>query len=382
MMQGKAKLFCAIGAVAAGLLGCGPRHMQLDPRNVVNISVQPVSGQRLFCPGDPFQVEVVAKLKDGSTCSSANAQMGCMGQRDTVIEPDDVRLEGAPGQLIDTTKFVWLPPPNPLETAEQGLLLRGWIESLVNEKTQRSQVGETRLTPVYQCQETKIFGYPPPVAAGQLGRGGPDLRVAATVLSTPFYPNAMLVRVDGTDGTAYAISQSVDRPVRVVSKGQDGAPGATGTLGQRGHRGAHGTKQCENGGNGGPGTNGGPGGPGGSGGNGGRIEVYLDETVAEQLRARLLLASLGGAAGPGGQGGEGGLGGEGGKPGPQTATCSGQRGEDGPRGTNGPQGTPGAPGANGPIPNVILGKREALFAREIEMIRRIEAAKSATSTAQ
>lgn len=368
-------LLPAIALAGAPLLqACGPAEVELNPLSVVDLQVRPASGQRLFCPGDRFQVEVVAKLKDGTTCSSTDRTRGCMGQKDAVIKPQDVRITGSAGFRGEPAEqFVWIPPPNPLDTADTGLALKGWLEKTLGGQTMKSMVGEAELRPVYQCQMAGSY------SGGGPGAHGPDVEIAVTTLSTPYYPGAALVRVDAMGGRAYFISPSMDQAVQIVSRGQIGAPGAPGLPGENGENGKDAVTDaaaCTRGGDGTNGTDGGPGGHGGDGGNGGRIRIVLDEAAADKLRGRVLTQSLGGAPGPAGPGGQGGLGGDGGRGGPVTADCKETKGKDGKPGRTGQAGVPGRPGLPGPAPEVTTVPRASLFAAEMAVITRIEAAKA------
>ena len=120
----KFQLFAILALTAAQpiLTGCGPNRAQIDPRNVSDLKIRPTSGQMLFCPGAPFSVEFVAKLKDGSTCSNFNADAGCMNQKNTVIDPAVLRLSGSNGHLQDQG---WVADEDPLKTADSGARLRG-----------------------------------------------------------------------------------------------------------------------------------------------------------------------------------------------------------------------------------------------------------------
>ncbi|WP_437989494.1 hypothetical protein [Sorangium sp. So ce145] len=366
-------LLPAVALAGAPLLqACGPAEVQLDPLSVVDLQVRPASGQRKFCPGDPFQVEVVAKLKAGTTCSSTDRTHGCLGQEDAVIKPEDVRIVGSAGSP-GGEQFVWIPPPNPLETADTGLTLKGWLEKTVAGQTTKSMVGESELRPVYQCQPGRWY------PGGGPGAHGPDVEIAITTLSTPYYPDAALIRVDAMGERTYFISPSMDQTVQIVSSGQMGAQGAPGLPGENGENGkdaAVDAADCTPGGDGTNGTDGGPGGPGGPGGNGGRIRIVLDEAAVYKLRGRVLTQSLGGAPGPAGPGGQGGLAGVGGRGGRVAPACMETKGKDGKPGRNGQAGFPGWPGQPGPPPEVTTLPRASLFAAEMGVITRIEAAKA------
>jgi len=233
---------------------------------------------------------------------------------------------------------------------------------------------------VYECKKEGVFTIPQPARAGDNGRPGPELTVAITSLSTPFYPDAALVRVEWLGNRAYFISPSADKPVRIVSKGQNGAPGAHGQDGAKGRDGEDAKADCAKGEDGGNGKPGGPGGNGGDGGPGGPIKVVLDEANADKLRGRLLLASIGGEAGQAGRGGQGGLGGHPGAGGPLKAgasleSCKPEMGKFGKNGPDGADGKMGNAGADGPAPTFENSPRQTLFGTELGMIQRIEAAK-------
>jgi hypothetical protein len=356
--------------------GCLPAQTQIDPASVVDVQVRPASGQPLFCPGDPFQVEVVAKLKDGSSCSNVDFKRGCLGESHAVIKRSQVGIDASPGEWIDSDDFVFRAPENPLTSARTGLALKAWIES---DETGRSNAkGERLLSPVYECQAQKerVFVVTQTGTQGENGAAGPDLRVSVTSLSTPWYPNAALVRVAVGNQPVYFISPSADKPIRIVTRGQDGAIGPAGAPGQEGAAGAAGAAECAPGGEGQPGTDGGPGGKGGDGGPGGKIKLELDDAKAEELRARVILESIGGAAGAAGPGGPGGAGGKGGAGGPAGNACMGTdlTGKQGAPGKQGAAGTAGQPGAAGPAPEIGPLARAVMFAGELGLIQEIEAA--------
>jgi len=363
-------------ATALLLSACGPSKLALNPQQVVNVSVQPASGQALFCPGDAFQIELVAKLSDGTLCSNLDGDKGCMSEKNSIIDPALVRIDAGPGAFTDMSKFVFTPPVNPLETAEAGIMLRGWVE----QGGIKSMVGERRVSPVYDCQRDYVATLPQPGKNGENGQPGPELTVSVTSLSTPWFPNAALVRIENGTEKIYFISPSADRRIRVVSKGQDGAQGAAGAPGAVGTPGQSTGAACSTGTDGGPGLAGGPGGNGGNGGPGGRIRLVVDDAKAEMLKSRVLLESVGGAAGAAGASGPGGAGGKGGAAGADEGKCGGvapAAGKDGALGQPGPSGKAGQAGPNGPATEQSAGARSTLFAAELPTISKVEAAKAA-----
>lgn len=356
----------------AGAFGCGPSEVQIDPKSVVDVQVRPASGQALFCPGDPFQVEVVAKMTDGSTCSNVDGTRGCLGKKNVVIDKSQIGIDASPGDW-QSDNFVFKAPDNPLTSARTGVALSAWIESKEGGKSSK---GERTLAPVYDCQRERVFFVQQPGQSGENGVPGPDLRVSVTSLSTPWFPNAALIRVAVGNEPLYFISPSADRPIHIVSRGQDGAIGLAGTPGQEGAAGADAPAECGRGADGQPGTDGGPGGKGGDGGVGGKIKLELDDAKAEELRGRVILESLGGAGGPPGLAGPGGAGGKGGAGGAAGPACAGVdlAGKPGTPGKPGAVGTAGQPGAAGPAAEVASLARTVMFAGELELIQKIEAA--------
>lgn len=361
-------------SVLAG--ACLPTEIELDPKNVVDVQVRPASGQALFCPGDRFQIEVVAKLADGSTCSNVDGERGCLGKKDAVIAWDQVKIEASPGSWPHPETYLFLPSADALETAAKGVLLRAHIQAANGAK---SVQGERVIAPVYDCQKEGTFAAAAQSGTqGEPGAEGPEVRVAITSLSTPWFPNAALIRVESGSAKAYFISPSADRPVRIVSRGQDGARGAAGAAGQAGADGASVPKDapaCTRGSDGAPGTDGQPGGNGGNGGPGGKIVVTIDDAKGDALRSRVTFESVGGAAGAAGPGGAGGAGGKGGEGGPVGPACQDlpTRGKDGAPGNAGAPGQAGKAGDAGPAPVFSSAARATLFAAELAAIQAIEA---------
>lgn len=360
-------------ACGVSMSGCGPNEIGVDPRAVVDVKVRPASGQALFCPGDAFQVEVLAKMKDGSSCSSTDESRVCMGQKG-ILKKDMVRVQASAGSWSQRHEFTLVPPRDPLETAA-GITLRGWLEGEFKGVRAKSMEGEGEIKPVYQCIREKVFQADGPLQPGQAGRDGPALTIAVTTLSTPYYPNAALIRVDDGSGLTYLVSASADQPARVVSRGQAGAKGASGAPGQPGIAGAAGA-ECAPGAGGGNGGNGMPGGNGGRGGAGGAIRIIYDEHARDRLEGRVQVASEPGSGGAAGDGGAAGPGGAGGAAGPVTAACQASppaAGPPGKPGMAGPPGVAGVAGAPGPAPRFESMERARLFLNELTVVTRIEA---------
>jgi hypothetical protein len=361
----------------AALSGCGPSHASIDPKEVVNVNVRPASGQLLYCPGDAFQIEVVAKLKDGTSCSNVDGNRGCLGKSNMVISPDLVRVSASSGKRVgDPEKFIWAPDKDLFATADTGIRLRAWLENATGSK---SEPGEATLKPVYECNKELTIRGSDARNPGETGGKGPEVKIAITTLSTPFYPDAALVRLDWGAERAYMISQSADKPIKIVVRGGEGAKGPEGTKGTDGKTGADAKDECGKGEDGGNGTDGGPGGKGGDGGQGGVIKVTLDEANADKLKGRLLLAAPGGSAGPAGAGGAGGKAGVGGAQGKLKqgdANCKPAAGKLGQPGKVGASGQEGARGPDGPPPAFEMGKRATMFANELGMIQKIEGGKA------
>ena len=366
---------------ALALTGCGPTLAQIDPKEVVNVTVRPASGQLLYCPGDSFQVEVVAKLKDGTSCSNIDEKKGCKKETDMVIAPELVKITGSNGrQTGDAEKFIWSPDADFLKTADTGITLKAWLESSATGAPVKSMDAEVSLKPVYDCLKMETtFNGATGSRPGDNGSTGPTVQIAVTKLSTPFYPDAALIRIDVGANRVYMLSPSSDKPVRILAAGGPGAQGPKGQNGKDGIAGKDATEECAIGGDGGNGSPGLGGGKGGNGGPGGIIKVLLDETHADKLKGRLLLATPGGAPGPAGLGGIGGFGGHPGSGGPLKAgdpNCKPASGKMGKAAENGPQGTPGLAGPTGPEPTFETSQRNKLFANELAIIERIEGAKA------
>lgn len=362
----------AIAAAQPILAGCGPTQAQIDPRNVSDLKIRNASGQNLFCPGAPFNVEFVAKLKDGTTCSNLNADSGCMHEKNTVIDPTVLRLSGSNGQVQGQG---WVTDADPLKTADTGVRLRGWLEQVISGQNQKSMEAELDLKPVYECKSQANFSPGNGRDDGSNGSAGPMITIAITTLATPFYPDAALIRVESGTMREYFISPSADKPIRITATGQPGARGKQGAPGSDGRPGDAGA-ECKVGTDGTDGTAGGPGGKGGDGGAGASIKVLLDDANPDKLKGRILIANPGGAPGEGGFGGVGGKGGVGGAAGPKPANapadCNPQAGKSGQNGANGANGPRGNAGATGPAPSFENAKRFVVWANESQAIQRIE----------
>lgn len=126
------------------------------------------------------------------------------------------------------------------------------------------------------------------------GGQGPRLTAYVTIVRTPKYEKAGLLKVTG-DIEAMTLFD-LAKGVSVVARGGQGGSGG------RGGQGGPGSDPQ------GPGGNGGSGGDGGPGGDGGEITLIVDHRYPELARLVELDVS-GGAPGPGGDGGNGGSGG-------------------------------------------------------------------------
>lgn len=369
-------LLAALSVLGVGLGGCGPTLVNFDPNNAVSLDVRPVPGQKVFCPGATFQVEVIAKLQSGSMCSSTDRSVGCQGQKDAVINPTMIRLEASGGKRTgDLEKFMWTPPADIFETADTGLTIRAWLEKQVEGQYQKSPVGESELVPVYQCRSGDTF------SAGSAGAAGPDVQIAVAPLKTPYYADAALVRVDVQGSRSYYISPSPEQPVYITTYGGDGPQGAQGKAGEKGEDGRaapSGSAPCTRGEPGRDGQDGGAGGPGGDGGPGGAVRITLDKAAGNALLSRVVAKSLPGGPGAGGRGGDGGPGGSGGS-GITGPSCSDVKGQDGRAGRAGQSGQAGRAGQAGPAPVVSMSPRQTLFVDEMPTIQRIESAKRKTA---
>jgi len=383
-----------MASVSLALTACSSTQLvPIDPQHVSDLRFKLASKEPAFCPGEPLKIELLASMDDGTTCSSVDAKTGCMGKSDALIDPSQIRLQGSAGSLVRSNDNVlWVPPRDALATADRGLSLRGWLEDV---KSLKTKLAELSLRPDYHCMEDNVFSIDTPLVPGQLGKNGPNVKVSATLISTPYLREAILARVDYPGGHTHILAPYGKKPIRIASKGQDGAPGAPGRAGANGVDGRDGASRvgeqrqaaqsdtkasqvCRPGRHGSPGANGGRGGPGGDGGNGGTVELVLDEAVAEKLKPFVIVESRPGNAGPGGRGGIGGQGGRGGQAATPTGEpCSGAQGQLGQNGHPGPDGNPGKPGKSGVVLGVSTRSREALFGEELVVIRRLESASPA-----
>src|SRR5450432_2678278 len=87
-------------ALAAPLAAACTKQVTIDPRNVVSMAVRPAGDPKHYCPGNAFQVELVAQMNDGTACSNVNKRSGCLGHSKAIIDPKDVRLEATSAKLL------------------------------------------------------------------------------------------------------------------------------------------------------------------------------------------------------------------------------------------------------------------------------------------
>jgi hypothetical protein len=369
------RLVSSLLFTSLSLLACSPSQVHLEPRNITAVNLKLPTPEPTFCPGQPIRLELRAQLKDGSTCSSSDQTTVCMGEKGALIDPNDVRIQGTAGGLSRSgADFLWTPAPDPLATAVQGMSLRAWLESTSQGAPQKSPVAQIELRPEYQCMRENVFSVPRPVEPGQSGGPGPDLKVSVTTFATPFYPEALLIRVERAGLRSYIIGTDRSKQVAIVSKGQSGAPGLPGQPGSNGPDGHDGSNRtCESGAPGRGGTDGRHGGNGGNGGPGGKIQLFIDDAVMDKARGWIAVASLGGDPGAPGPGGPGGQGGRGGRH-SDVQNCNIPDGQNGPSGMRGADGDPGQRGPNGPLPMVVAASRQSIFVDDLPLIQQIESA--------
>jgi len=201
--------------------------------------------------------------------------------------------------------------------------------------------------------------------AGAAGEDGPEVEIAAGLISTRWHRLVVLLRITRVDSPdrppAYHLVEAGVTEGFVISvEGGTGGAGGAGGGGGGGGNGGNAAAGAQPG-DGGDGAAGGNGGDGGDGGQGGTVRVLYDDQHPELVQW-LRFAAPGGRGGRGGHGGPGGVGGRGGTiPGEKDAVdgLAGSPGEPGGRGRAGAQGAPG--------PSIeIKGRpRERLFADEI-----------------
>lgn len=344
--------------LALGAFGCGPKTVSVKAADVKTVAVRPRSGQPVFCPGAPFEVEVVAQMVNGDTCSTTTAQR-CEGSDKALLDKRQIVVVGS-DSIFEPETMLLRPSGDVFQTAA-GVELKGWVLGA------EQKAGVTRLKPVYDCLATSEYD-------GGYGGQGPSVEVAATKIDTPYYKHATLVRIRSDGFPPRYVIAPQGMVVRVFAAGGPGLPGEDGASGQQGAQGAAGS-QCGNGGAGGAGTNGGPGGPGGDGGPGGLIVAMIDNAAFGEISAQLDLETPGGDPGPGGRGGAGGAGGAGGSAGSsddKRCPSGGVAGPAGPSGTQGQDGADGRPGPDGPAPKVVPVARAAIFAEEMAKIEKVE----------
>lgn len=371
MRHPRAHLVLALALALPPLTACTPDKIRVQPKDVRTLQLRRYDGATRFCPGEILQIEMVADLKDGTVCSNLRANTGCRKKKHAVLDGASVALFAEPGRWLSAKEYKLQTPPNPFATWRDGVELRGWVQSTGTKHPLRTSQVTRRLLPTYACHSAspQVFsnGQAPTASPG---RRGPVLTVLVTALPSPFYPDAVLIKVVSASAVRYFISQDRANPVTVVSAGQRGGDGYDGETGRRGQDGRSATSDCqngENGENGGPGGDGGPGAPGGPGGD---VVVVFDRTAVGRLESRVIVRSEGGAGGSGGRGGMGGSGGSGGS-GRSGTNCTGSSGNSGSTGLSGRDGPDGAWGPPGRVSRTV-GTREEMFAPELPTFRELE----------
>jgi hypothetical protein len=175
-----------------------------------------------------------------------------------------------------------------------------------------------------------------PGSNGGDGGQGPNLKVFATVVKTPFYDRLVAVSIEGDAADFLLVPEG--QPITIRANGGSGGIGGAGGGGGPGGAGGGGNPA----GGGGKGGSGAHGGNGGNGGPGGTIELVYDARFAD-LGSQIRLDVSGGGAGPGGHGGHAGGAGHGGN----GMTPSGSSGQSPPSVPSGPNGSEGSAGGSG-----------------------------------
>ncbi len=353
-----------------GMAACRPTRLEIDPAEVKTLQVRRADSLTRFCPGEVFQVEMLAMLKDGTECSSVRSDTGCRKQKHSVLSPSSVALFAQPGEWVAIEKYLFRPHPDPWKTMRNGITLRGWVQGTAKSRQERSQEVRQRLFPEYTCHSATPRVYEPAHApTGRPGGRGPTLTVMATPFSTPYYHDAVLIKVL-VDGVAhYYISQDPDHPVTIISRGQRGGSGYDGRDGISGLDGSNASSDCQAGGDGGDGGHGENGGPGYPGGPGGEIHLLIDQNAVRKLENRVFVRSDGGLGGPGGLGGRGGRGGSGGY-GKGGTNCTATNGRQGSQGHSGHDGAPGPEGPPGSVQMSVAPAAE-MFSMELPRMKKM-----------
>jgi len=242
--------FAALVTLSSFALGaCGTNQIHVDPKSVTDLRLElpKAAGEPSFCPGEPIKLEVVATLNDGTKCSNVDPATGCMGKGNALLDPVQIRVDGNAGAFLRKEDvLVWIPARDALATAEKGLSLRAWLEEVQNGQAIQSKAAEAQLRPEYHCMEENIFSIDKPLPLGQEGRHGPDLKVSATTFSTPYYPEAALIRVEYAGSHTHIIAPLGKKPIKIISKGQSGATGVPGRNGVNGTDGINGGGRADN----------------------------------------------------------------------------------------------------------------------------------------
>jgi hypothetical protein len=370
-------------ATTMWLISCGSTKISINPKNVRSLQFKTASGTSRFCPGETFQVELIARMRDNTICSTSNSKTGCLGKEDALIDLKDIGFSVEGNRRIGYfRKDQFTPRSNFLQTAVSGLKLKATLHGKSTKAA--SKVAFLSLKPIYSCTGMKS-SYTSPAQVKEYGRSaygrGSDIKVYVTKISTPFFPAAALIKVVDEGSTRYYISQNSAHVVSINHFGQRGGPGRPGKDGTHGSAGHNSEAICGKGGHGGNGERGRDAGNGGNGGNGGDVHIYFDEKNRKELETRVLVTNFGGQGGAAGKGGSGGNAGRGGNGGPgKIGVCTIKKrwkrnGSSGQAGKNGQDGKPGKKGNPGKTYR-YSGKREIMFATKLSLIKEIESSKA------
>jgi hypothetical protein len=356
---GAAALAALAAAVGCGAFGSGKAFASVKGGKVVSLQIALEEAEGGICPGSTHQLVILATTRFGSTLTSwrpgeGGAEPVTKGHLDYAefkakitggrLQPDG-RFEAHPDALFSMAtgyKIAIAPADTGTPVAELTVPTRLDCATSVDLRGAAGKDGAAGGDGAAPAADASVAdeAAAPPVAAGAGGFATPvaavgsttdglpgedggygtnavDAEVASTLVSTPFHPAAVLIRVKpaGRAARHFLADPAAAEGFAIDCRGGDGGNGGDG-------------------GRGGPAGNGGPGGGGGDGGDGAAIRGFFD--AGQMLLATYMkYLFFGGEAGSPGKGG-----------------AAGERDAEGRPMLPGRDGTPGQPGQNGPLPDI------------------------------